>query len=194
VSAVLLAGLTSLNLSLGAPGTARAGTITINDLSPPPSVSSSGFSTSSITTNSMNQTVTFNGAYESTGGFPAPGQSATYWVVFQNSLGTQTDATELMITGLSHPTPTENTSVHVFFEGLITTPISPGPGIYFIKEPAGYFDAAAYLVRRGAPDVPSDLSVRIATLGSVPEPSSLVTGVIGLLLGGLCVGRKRGRN
>jgi len=196
VSLVLLAGLTSLILGLGAPGTADAGTIkgtiTIDGVSPQILASSVGYSSSSTSIDPVNQTVTFDGTYLSTGGSgsPAPGQSATYWVVFQDRNGTQTDATELMITGLTNPTSTENTSVHLFFERLITTPIDAGPGIYFIPQPAGFFDVAAYLVSQGAPNVPHDLSVLIA---SVPEPYSLVMGGTGLVAAVWLVQRHRRR-
>jgi hypothetical protein len=188
VSFVLLTGLTSLILGLEAPGTATAGSITVNDLSPPLRLSSSGFSQFSSSTDSVKETASFDGSYLSAGGFPAPGQSATYWVVFQESDGTQSDSTELIITGLT-PTPTANNSVQMFFQGLVTTPIAPGPGVFFIPEPVGYFDVAAYLRDNSQPGVPTDLSVLVAS--AVPEPASIVMGGIALLAGlGLAVGRR----
>ncbi len=193
VSLVVLAGMTSLICGLAAPRAAEAGTITIDDLSSPISVSTSGFSTTSIGTNSFDQTATIQGTYFSTGGFPTPGTSATYWVVFQNPAGAQTDATELTITGLLSPNQSANTSVSVFFEGLITTPITPGARIYFIPQPSGYFNVAAYLASESAPGIPGDLSVFVVSPQSVPEPGSLATGAIGLLLAGLWVARRRRR-
>jgi hypothetical protein len=187
VSPALLVGLTSLILSLEAPGTATAGSITINDLSPPLRLSSSGFSQFSSSTDSVKETASFDGSYLSGGGFPASGQSATYWVVFQDPDGTQSDSTELIITGLT-PTPTANTSVQMFFQGLVTTPINPGPGVFFIPEPAGYFDVAAYLRDKNQIDVPTDLSVLVAS--AVPEPASLVMGGVAVL-GGLVLALRR---
>jgi hypothetical protein len=70
---------------------------------------------------------------------PGPGQSVTYGVVFQepspNGSGLIDSAsTEVTITGLSNPTPTPtpspNISVSVFF-GIVTGPITPGPGVYY---------------------------------------------------------------
>ena len=63
----------------------------------------------------------------------------------------------------------------MLFDGILSSPINPGPGIFFLTEPGGFFDVAAYL--RGLPgtDVPADLSVLVAT---VPEPSSLTLGGI----------------
>jgi hypothetical protein len=180
VPVVLLAALTTLILGLAAPGTARAGSITIDDLTSPQRVSSSGFTSFTTSTDSVKQTTTFDGTYLSTGGFPTAGQSATYWVVFLAPDGSQTDSTELTITGLT-PTSTANTSVDLFFQGLVTIPIGPGPGVFFIPEPVGYYDIAAYLRNQGAPDVPVDLSVYIAT--AVPEPASLVLGGIAVLAG-----------
>jgi hypothetical protein len=83
----------------------------------------------------------------------------------------------LVLTGLT-PTTTENTSVDVFYERMVTTPIGPGPGVFFMPTPAGFFDVAAFLVREHATNVPTDLSVLIAANGSVPEPASLVMGGI----------------
>jgi hypothetical protein len=189
VSLVLLVGLTSLILGLEAPGTATAGSITTNDLSLPLRLSSSGFSQFSSSTDSVKETASFDGSYLSAGGFPASGQSATYWVVFQEPDGTQSDSTELIITGLT-PTPTANTSVQMFFQGLITTPIGPGPGVFFIPKPVGYFDVATYLRGNNQPGVPTDLSVLVAS--AVPEPASLVMGGIAVLAElGLALGRRR---
>ena len=187
LSRVVLATLATVLLALGSPGMSEAGTIWVNDLSQPLSTSSTGFSGSTVSLDSVNQTATFDGTYLSAGGFPAAGQSATYWVVFQEPDGSQSAATELIITGLT-PTTTENTSVHMFFEGLVTTPINPGPGVFSIPEPEGFFDVAAFLVSQGAPDVPDDLSVLIAT---VPEPASLVMGGLGVLAGSWVVIRRR---
>ncbi|MGA8351939.1 MAG: hypothetical protein WB773_29385, partial [Isosphaeraceae bacterium] len=94
-------------------------------------------------------------------------------------------STEVTITGLSNPTPTPtpNISVSVFFEGIVTVPITPGSGVYFLTAPGGFFDVAAYLRGQQAPDVPTDLPVVIAA-ASVPEPSSLtLCGVAALILG-----------
>jgi len=191
VPLLLLAGLTSLILGLGAPGTVEAGTVTINGLSSPLSVSSSGFSSFSSSTDSVNQTLDFDGTYLSTGGFPAPGQSSTYWVVFQEPDGTQTEATELTVTGLS-PTTTGNTSVDLFFQGLVTTPIGPGPGVFFIPEPGGYFDVAAYLRDQQSANVPTDLSVLVQA-AAVPEPSSLaLCGVAALISLGVALRHRSG--
>jgi PEP-CTERM motif len=99
----------------------------------------------------------------------------------------------LILTGLTSPTTTENTSVHMFFEGLVSTPVDAGSGVYFIPEPAGYFDVAAYLVRQGAANVPNDLSILIAANGTVPEPASLVMAGIGVVAG-LCVVIRRHRH
>ena len=123
---------------------------------------------------------------------PGPGLSVTYDVVFQepspNGSGLIDSAsTEVTITGLSNPTPTPtpspNISVSVFFEGIVTRPITPGPGVYFLTAPGGLFDVAAYLRGQQAPDVPADLSVVIAA-ASVPKPSSLtLCGIAALILG-----------
>ena len=83
-----------------------------------------------------------------------------YTVVFVDPDGSNSAATMLTIAGIS-PTAIapENTSVHLFFQGLVTTPISPGTGVYFTPEPVGFFDVAAYLRNQNAPNVPDDLSV-----------------------------------
>jgi len=191
VPLVLIAGLTSLILGLGAPSTVEAGTIVINDLASPLSASTD-ISNHSTSTDSVNQTVTFQGTYFSTGGgVPAPGQSSTYWVVFQELDGTQTDATELTITGLT-PTTTGNTSVNLFFQGLVTTPINPGAGVFFVPQPGGYFDVAAYLRGQQAADVPTDLSVLIQ-VAAVPEPSSLtLCGIAALICLGVALRHRSG--
>ena len=84
-----------------------------------------------------------------------------YTVVFVDPDGSNTAATMLTIAGIS-PTAIapENTSVHLFFQGLVTTPISPGTGVYFTPEPVGFFDVAADLSTRNAVlRYPDDLSV-----------------------------------
>ena len=159
-------------------------------LSSPVSASSAGFSSTSLGIDTVKETATFDGTYLSALGAPAPGVSVTYCVIFLEPDGTQSDAAELMISGLT-PTATENTSVHLFFQGMVTTPVAPGPGIFFIPEPSGYFDIAAYLNGQGAPNVPGDLSVLIASNASVPEPASLVMGAIGTIAGFLVVARRR---
>ena len=70
----------------------------------------------------------------------------------------------------------------MLFEGIVTTPIDPGPGVFFIPEPGGWFDVAAYLRRQMASGVPGDLSVLVAT-AAVPEPASLVMGGIAAIVG-----------
>jgi hypothetical protein len=179
-----IATLTGLALAmcLCASVPAPGGTIKINDLSQPLSASSTDFATSSVSIDSIKLLATFDGTYLSSGGFPAQGQSVTYTVVFQDPGGTASDATTLMIGGLSNPPASRNTSVHVSFQGIVSSPITPGPGIYFISEPRGYFDVAAYLRGQHATDVPGDLSVLVAS-SAVPEPSSLVMGGISILVG-----------
>lgn len=120
----------------------------------------------------------------------------TYDEVFQepspNGSGLIDSAsTEVTITGLSNPTPTPtptpNISVSVFFEAIVTAPITPGPGVFFLTAPGGLFDVAAYLRGQQAPDVPTDLSVVIAAV-SVPEPSSLtLCGVAALIILGVAL-------
>jgi hypothetical protein len=116
-----------------------------------------------------------------------PGQSVMYDVVFQepypNGSGLIDSAsTGVTIAGLSNPTPTQNTSVSVLFEGIVPGPIEPGPGVYFITAPGGFFDVAAYLSGQQAPGVPTDLSVLVAA-ASVPEPSSLTLCGVAALIG-----------
>ena len=169
-----------------------AGTITVDDIDQPISISSTLFSTTSISYSSVLQQAKSQGSYVSQDDplQPGPGQSVTYDVVFQepspNGSGLIDSAsTEVTITGLSNPTPTPtpNISVSVFFEGIVTVPITPGSGVYFLTAPGGFFDVAAYLRGQQAPDVPTDLSVVIAA-ASVPEPSSLtLCGVAALILG-----------
>jgi hypothetical protein len=169
----------SLALFLVTPGLAPAGTITVNDLSLPLSASSEGFSTTSVSIDSVKELVTFDGTYLSSGGFPGIGQSVTYKVVFQDTGTTNSDLTELTITGIS-PTSRQNTSIHMLFEGLVQGTVAPGPGVFFIPEPNGYFDVAAYLLGQQALGVPTDLSVLVAS--QVPEPASLTLGVIALVV------------
>ena len=177
-------------LGLFAPALAPAGTITVNDLSQPISASSEAFATTSLSIDSINQKVTFDGTYLSTGGYPAQGDSVTYTVVFLASDGSQSDATMLTIAGMDNPSASANTSVEMTFEGMVSTPINPGTGIYFLSEPNGWFDVAAYLRNQGAASVPGDLSVLIAT-SAVPEPASLVMGGIAVLAGlGIAVRRR----
>ena len=169
-----------------------AGTITVDDIDQPISISSTLFSITSISYSSVLQQAKSQGSYVSQDDplQPGPGQSVTYDVVFQepspNGSGLIDSAsTEVTITGLSNPTPmpTPNISVSVFFEGIVTVPITPGSGVYFLTAPGGFFDVAAYLRGQQAPDVPTDLSVVIAA-ASVPEPSSLTLGgVVALILG-----------
>ncbi len=138
----------------------------------------------------MLQQATFQGNYLSQDDLLQPGRSVTYDVVFQepspNGSGLIDSAsTEVTITGLSNPTPTPtpNISVSVFFEGIVTVPITPGSVVYFLTAPGGFFDVAAYLRGQQAPDVPIDLSVMIAA-AAVPEPSLLtLCGVAALILG-----------
>ncbi len=166
-----------------------AGTITVDDIDQPISISSTLFSTTSISYSSVLQQAKSQGSYVSHDDplQPGQGQSVTYDVVFQepssNGSGLiDSTSTQVTITGLSNPTPTPNISVSVFFEGIVTGPIAPGPGVYFLTAPGGFFDVAYLRVLR-APDVPIDLSVVIAA-ASVPEPSSLtLCGVAALILG-----------
>ena len=199
VSLVLLVGLTSLIVGLGAPGRAGAGTITINNLSVPLSTSSSGFSSSSASTDSLLQQVTFNGNSLSQDPLQ-PGQSVTYNVVFQepspNGSGLVDSAsTVLSIASLVNPTPTQNTSVSVLFQGILIGPINPAPGVYYVTPPGGFFDVAAYLRGQQSPEVPTDLSVLVATV-SVPEPPSLLVGGVAALISlafALCRTRARAK-
>ncbi|MGB2610659.1 MAG: PEP-CTERM sorting domain-containing protein, partial [Isosphaeraceae bacterium] len=182
------------------PAPVPAGTITVDDIDQPISIYSTGFSTTSISHNSMLQQATFQGNYFSQDDplQPGPGQSVTYDEVFQepspNGSGLIDSAsTEVTITGLSNPTPTPtpNISVSVFFEGIVTVPITPGSGVYFLTAPGGFFDVAAYLRGQQAPDVPTDLSVVIAA-ASVPEPSSLTLGGVAALILGVALRYRSG--
>jgi len=181
------------------PAPVPAGTITVDDIDQPISIYSTGFSTTLISHNSVLQQATFQGNYFSQDDplQPGPGQSVTYDVVFQepsaNGSGLIDSAsTEVKITGLSNPTSTQNISVSVFFEGIVTVPITPGPGVFFITAPVGYFDVAAYLRGQQGTDVPTDLSVVIAA-ASVPEPSSLtLCGVAALISLGVALRRRSG--
>jgi hypothetical protein len=175
---------------------APAGTITVNDLSQPLRVSSENFTATTLfSIDSVHQLVTFDGTYMSSGGYPGPGQSVTYTVVFVDPDGSDSDATTLTIAGVasSNPPPSTITSVGMFFQGIVTSPINPDPGVvFFIPEPAGWFDVAAYLRGQQAPDVPTDLSVVIAA-ASVPEPSSLtLCGVAALISLGVALRRRSG--
>jgi hypothetical protein len=179
-----------------APSLAPAGTITVNDLSQPLRVSSEGFTTTTLLSiDSVHQQVTFDGTYMSRGGYPAPGQAVTYTVVFVDPDGSDSAATKLTIGGLtnSNPPPATIATVGMFFEGIVTNPINPDPGVvFFIPEPAGWFDVAAYLRGHQAADVPTDLSVLIAVT-SVPEPSSLILGGVAALISlGVALRRRRG--
>jgi hypothetical protein len=181
------------------PAPVPAGTITVDDIDQPISSYSTGFSTTSISHNSVLQQAKSQGSYVSQDDppQPGPGQSVTYDEVFQepspNGSGLIDSAsTEVTITGLSNPTSTQNTSVSVFFEGIVTVPITPGSGVYFLTAPGGFFDVAAYLRGQQAPDVPIDLSVMIAA-ASVPEPSSLTLGGVAALILGVAL-RYRSRD
>jgi hypothetical protein len=80
----------------------------------------------------------------------------------------------------------------VHFEGILSGPVAPSPGIYFVTPPAGFFDVAGYLRGQQAAGVPTDLSVLVATT-AVPEPSSLALSAAGILftLAGLLRRRRR---
>jgi hypothetical protein len=119
------------------PAPVPAGTITVDDIDQPISISSTGFSTTSISYSLVLQQAKSQGSYVSQDDplQPGPGQSVTYDEVFQepspNGSGLIDSAsTEVTITGLSNPTPTPtpNISVSVFFEAIVTGPITPGPG------------------------------------------------------------------
>jgi len=178
-----------------------AGTITVDDIDQPISISSTGFSTTLISYTSGLQQATFQGSYVSQDDplRPGPGRSVTYDVVFQepspNGSGLIDSAsTEVKITGLSDPssTQTPNISVSVFLEGIVTGPINPGPDFHFLTAPGGYFDVAAYLRGQQGTDVPTDLSVVIAA-ASVPDPSSLtLCGVAALINLGVALRRRSG--
>ena len=106
------------------PAPVPAGTITVDDIDQPISIYSTGFSTTSISYNSMLQQATFQGNYFSQDDplQPGPGQSVTYDVVFQepspNGSGLIDSAsTEVTITGLSNPTSTQNTIGQRVFRG-----------------------------------------------------------------------------
>lgn len=184
------AKLLVLPLGLLVSGMASAGTITVNDTIPSIPVNLYGFATTTLLSKDPTlQKVTFDGTYFSTGGDPAPGNSVTYTVVFLDPNGAQSDATTLTIGGLANPTSTQNTSVNMTFQGIVTTPIAPGTGVFLINEPMGWFDVAAYLRNQGAQSVPGDLSVLIAS--AVPEPSSMILGGIALLAGAGMACRRR---
>jgi hypothetical protein len=173
-----------LFLFLLAPAPAPAGTITVNDLMLPLSASSAGFATTSLSIDSVTERVTFDGTYVSTGGFLTGGKSITYTVVFIDPDGSTSDATTLTIGGIPNPNPPPDTiaSVDMLFQGLVTSPINGGPNVFFIPEPNGWFDVAAYL--RGQPGVigvPGDLSVLVAS--AIPEPASLVLAGIAVVAG-----------
>ena len=179
---LLMTALAAFSLLL-AESSAVAGTITINDADQPISISSSGFSNSVTANNSILQQVTYSAQYLSDDVLLAPNQRVTYDVVFLEPSATGSGfpdraLTEITITGLNDSTSVPNTSVSVFFEGIITAVVDPAPGVYFITEPGGFFDVAAYLRGQDAAGVPADLSVLVAT-ASVPEPSSLLTGRCG---------------
>jgi len=182
------------------PAPVPAGTITVGDIDQSICIYSTGFSTTSISYSSVLQQATLQGNYFSQDDplQPGPGQSVTYDEVFQepspNGSGLIDSAsTEVTITGLSNPTPTPtpNISVSVFFEGIVTVPITPGSGVYFLTAPGGFFDVAAYLRGQQAPDVPTDLSVVIAA-ASVPEPSSLTLGGVAALILGVALRYRSG--
>ena len=98
------------------PAPVPAGTITVDDIDQPISISSTLFSTTSISYSSVLQQAKSQGSYVSQDDplQPGPGQSVTYDEVFQepspNGSGLIDSAsTEVTITGLSNPTPTPNT-------------------------------------------------------------------------------------
>ena len=141
-----------------------AGTITVDDIDQPISISSTLFSITSISYSSVLQQAKSQGSYVSQDDplQSGPGQSVTYDEVFQEpspkgSGLIDSASTEVTITGLSNPTPTPtpNISVSVFFEAIVTGPLTPGPGVYFLTAPGGLFDVAAYLRGQQAPDVPT---------------------------------------
>jgi hypothetical protein len=181
---VCLLTLTSLSV--------LAGTITVDNIDQPISVSSTGFSTTSISYGSAQQQATFNGDYFSQDPL-ATGLSVTYTLVFQEPASggsgfVDVASTELLITSLVNPTSTQNTSVEMLFDGILNSPINPGPGIFFLTEPGGFFDVAAYLRGQPGTEVPADLSVLVAT---VPEPSSLALGGIAATITMGIVARRR---
>lgn len=195
---LLIIGLAVFSLPL-AESSAEAGTITIDDVDQPISISSSGFSNSVTANNSILQQVTYSAQYLSDDVLLAPNQTVTYDVVFLEPSATPSGfpdraLTEITITGLNDTTNVPNTSVSVVFEGIITAVIDPAPGVYFVTEPGGYFDVAAYLRDQNAPGVPTDLTVLVAT-AAVPEPASLTLGGLAALigLGAAVIGRARSR-
>ncbi len=172
-----------------------AGTITINDVDQPISISSSGISDPVTSNNSILQQATLAGNYLSNDVLLAPNQTVTYDVVFQepSAIGAgpiDTASTTVTITGLNDSPAVPNTSVSVHFEGILTGPINPGPGVYFVTPQGGYFDVAAYLRGQQAAGVPTDLSVLVA-VASVPEPSSLLLGGVAALIGLGVASRRR---
>ena len=182
----MILGLSACCLLL-ADHAAPAGTITINDVNQPISISSSGLTDGLTSSNSILQQVTFTGNYLSDDVLLTANPPVTYDVVFRERSATgagfiDTASTKLTIKGLNDSTSMPNTAVSVFFEGIVPGPISPGPGVYFVTTPGGYFDVAAYLRSQNAPDVPNDLSVLVAT-SAVPEPASLTLGGLAALVG-----------
>jgi len=179
-----------------APGLARAGTIKVNDVSPELQVNSEDITTTSLfSIDSVHQVVLFDGTFMSSGGYPAPGDSVTYTVVFVNADGSDRAATTLTLGGVasSDPPPATLASVDMSFQGIVTSTIDPDPGVVFlIPEPIGWFDVAAYLRSQQAPDVPAELSV-LVQVALVPEPSSLIlSGVAALISLGAALRRRRG--
>jgi hypothetical protein len=170
---------TALALCLVAPGSAFAGMVYINDLGPQPIVTISGFATHSFTIDPSNDSLSFDGTYLSSAGFPSAGSSVSYSVAFLDPGQVPSDLTVITITGLANTDPTQpNVEIQVAFSGIVNGPISPD---FSIPEPGGFYDIADYLRGQGAMSVPTDLSVIVGST-TVPEPPSIALAGVAALI------------
>ena len=152
---------------------------------------SSGFQSNSSSQDQFLDIYDFSGKYQSVGTLPDLGSPLTYSVVFTTNGGTvDTTLTRLTLTRLSGDPHNNNLQVQVHFEGILSSNVAPGQGIYFVQPPSGYFDIVPFLASQAGTKVPSDLSVQILT-ASVPEPGSITMALIGLgTLGGWATRRR----